>query len=142
MPSKPIKQSQLDSLMTPEVEEVLAAGRRQNPTECRLHRRDGVEVLAGTQSSPVCREGKLFAISGIARDFAGHKRPEETLETWEARLTNLWRAVPIGIGIAVNRVIVEANDALARVTGYSREELIGSSTPGAVSFRHRIRGGL
>jgi len=128
MPSKPIKQSQLDSLMTPEVEEVLAAGRRQNPTECRLHRRDGVEVLAGTQSSPVCREGKLFAISGIARDFAGHKRPEETLETWEARLTNLWRAVPIGIGIAVNRVIVEANDALARVTGYSREELIGSST--------------
>jgi len=43
-------------------------------------------------------------------------------------INNLPHTIPIGIGIIVNGVIVEANDALARMMGYSRDELIGAST--------------
>jgi PAS domain S-box-containing protein len=42
---------------------------------------------------------------------------------------NLLRAAPVGIGIVTpDRVIVDVNDELCRVTGYSREELVGRST--------------
>jgi PAS domain S-box-containing protein len=43
-------------------------------------------------------------------------------------INNLPHTIPIGIGIIVNGVIVDANDALVRIMGYPRDELIGAST--------------
>jgi two-component system, cell cycle sensor histidine kinase and response regulator CckA len=43
------------------------------------------------------------------------------------RLRSLLRAAPIGIGLVSNRVVLEVSDEICRMTGYSRDELIGKS---------------
>ena len=57
------------------------------------------------------------------------KKPEKQtpFKDKEALLRSIFRAAPIGIGLVVNRVITEANERLCSITGYSREELVGSS---------------
>jgi two-component system, cell cycle sensor histidine kinase and response regulator CckA len=45
----------------------------------------------------------------------------------QTAINNLPHTVPIGIGIIVNSIIAEANHGLARMMGYSRDELIGCS---------------
>lgn len=39
--------------------------------------------------------------------------------------TSVLRAVPMGIGVIVDRIIREVNESLCQMTGYSRDELIG-----------------
>jgi len=43
----------------------------------------------------------------------------------EARLRSIFRAAPVGIGLVANRVLLEVNDRLCEMVGYSQEELIG-----------------
>jgi len=45
----------------------------------------------------------------------------------EARLQSILRAVPAGIGVVVNRVLVEVNRRICEMTGRSRDELVGKS---------------
>jgi two-component system cell cycle sensor histidine kinase/response regulator CckA len=45
----------------------------------------------------------------------------------ESKLSSIFRAAPVGIGMVINRVFQEANDTLCRMTGYSREELLGQN---------------
>ena len=52
---------------------------------------------------------------------AEHQRSESTLRS-------IFRAAPIGIGLVVNRVLLQVNDLFCKMTGYSREELIGQSS--------------
>ncbi|MBP2675783.1 MAG: sensor hybrid histidine kinase, partial [Deltaproteobacteria bacterium] len=49
------------------------------------------------------------------------------LELGEARLRSIFSASPMGIGMVVHRILQEVNDTILRMTGYSREELIGRS---------------
>ncbi len=52
---------------------------------------------------------------------------EEKLRESETRLKSIFRALPVGIGLVRRRVILEANDALCRMTGYAQQELLGQS---------------
>jgi PAS domain S-box-containing protein len=45
----------------------------------------------------------------------------------EAQLRSVFRAAPIGIALVVDRAIVETNDAIEDVSGYSRQEVLGRS---------------
>ena len=49
----------------------------------------------------------------------------EELETGKNRLTSVFRAAPIGIGVVINRIMVEINQRMCEMTGYQEEELIG-----------------
>lgn len=46
----------------------------------------------------------------------------------EIRLDSVFRVAPIGIGVVIDRVIVEANLKLAEITGYSQDELTGMNS--------------
>ena len=46
----------------------------------------------------------------------------------EEKLQSIFRAAPVGIGLVVNRILIEVNDAICHVTGYTRSELIGKSS--------------
>ena len=50
---------------------------------------------------------------------------EKSLREQENKLSSIFRAAPVGIGMVINRVFQEANDTLCQMTMYSREELLG-----------------
>ncbi len=54
-------------------------------------------------------------------------RAERALRRNEEKLRSIFLAAPTGIGVVVDRVIVEANDRLCEITGYDREDLLGQS---------------
>lgn len=68
--------------------------------------------------------GEAGRLVGTHVDITERKRAEEALSDREAKLRTIFGATSVGIGMAVDRVIQEANDALCRITGYSREELL------------------
>jgi len=55
------------------------------------------------------------------------REDEAALQESRNRMDSILRVAPAGIGVVVNRVIMEANDRLCRMTGYERSELTGQS---------------
>lgn len=61
------------------------------------------------------------------RMLANRAKAEEALRRNEEKLKSIFRAAPTGIGLVVHRVIVEANERLCEMIGYTREELLHQS---------------
>ena len=66
-------------------------------------------------------------IQNLEDETVKHKQVEKTLQQSETALKSLLRAVPIGIGVACDRVIKETNERLCEILGYSSEEILGKS---------------
>lgn len=71
--------------------------------------------------------GRYSGAVHLLRDITERKRVESSLQHSEATLQSILRAAPIGIGIVTNRVLGWTNQQVARMTGYSSEELMGKS---------------
>ncbi len=61
----------------------------------------------------------------IYADVTQRKQAEQSLRRSEAKLASIFRAAPTGIGVVANRVLLEVNDRICEIAGYSRDELIG-----------------
>ena len=103
-------------------------GKRQPHYEVELIAKDGRRVWLEVDEAPVVQDGKTVAIIGAAQDITERKRAEDALRQRQAKLDSIFRAAPIGIGIDKNRILVEVNDRVCEMTGYSRDELIGRSS--------------
>jgi len=73
------------------------------------------------------QKGEIECIIGIFFDVTDRKGAEEALWESEAAVKSIFRAAPTGIGMVADRVIVQANERLCEITGYSHEELLGKS---------------
>lgn len=71
--------------------------------------------------------GLMMVVSENIALAIEHKRAEEMVRQNEQRLLSLFRAAPTGIGMAVDRVLLQVNERFCEMTGYSEEELIGRS---------------
>ncbi|HTZ51148.1 MAG TPA: PAS domain S-box protein, partial [Spirochaetia bacterium] len=52
--------------------------------------------------------------------------PRQDEQSLQGRLHSIYRANPAGMGVVANRILVEVNDRLCRMTGYTAEELLGN----------------
>ncbi|MHC1705668.1 MAG: PAS domain S-box protein [Tenuifilaceae bacterium] len=69
-------------------------------------------------------DSKPTGMWAIIRNIGYRKDAEAGIRQSEEKLRSLFRVVPAGIGVVVNRAIIEANDQLCEITGYSKEELL------------------
>lgn len=90
-----------------------------------------VEALEGVylvSCTPVRdKQGRLDKIIHIATDITQRRRAEAALRERQARLQSIFRAAPVGIGLVRQRILVDVNERICEMIGYSREELVGQS---------------
>jgi len=63
----------------------------------------------------------------LEEEITQRKLTEKTLQESEAALKSILHALPIGVGVVLDRVIKEANERLCEILGYSYEEILGNS---------------
>jgi PAS domain S-box-containing protein len=104
--------------------------------EVVLKRKDGEPVLVATSSGLYRDEqGVILGVEGIFRDITERKRTEERLRQSEEKFSRLFRLSPDAISLSDpdSGLLVEVNDAYAKLTGYEQSELVGR-TPWELSL--------
>lgn len=71
--------------------------------------------------------GDQELLFSVINDVAERKYVETALAKSQRKMTSIFRAAPVGIGVVRNRVIQEVNDRLCQICGYSKEELVGKN---------------
>lgn len=96
-------------------------------TEYTVLCRDGTTVPVEISSVALRdRQGQITAVTAVIRDISERKKAQEALRASEERFRVAFEEAPVGIVIGVgDGVIAKANAALARLSGYTQEELVG-----------------
>jgi PAS domain S-box-containing protein len=103
------------------------ASRTVKDAEYRLRARNGEWRWFHSRDTVFQRapNGKVTQVIGIAQDITARKKMEEELRESEERFRTLQEASFGGIGLHDKGAIIDCNNGLCLITGYSREELIG-----------------
>src|ERR1700731_1069370 len=103
--------------------EKILAGEKVDHFEKIRVRKDGTLIEASITISPIRdRDGRVMGTSEIARDITCQKKAEARLQLTSSVFTHTREAIVITDD---RGIIIEANDAFARITGDSRDEAVG-----------------
>ncbi len=100
--------------------------RHVGPIEHRIYHKDG--SVRWVSNMPVVHRdeaGAIISYDGVLSDITQRKKAEEAIRQRQAKLDSIFRAAPTGIGVVADRILLEVNDRICEMTGYSREELVG-----------------
>ena len=111
------------------LQEIQETGIQKNPTEFRLRNKNGSEVYVETTGSIIISNGIPVAIQSIARDITERKRAVRKLYESEQRFAAIFRysLACTSLTRLSDGKFLDVNDAFLRMTGYEREEIIGST---------------
>jgi len=96
--------------------------------EFRIVRNGTIRHIITTAEVLKDSAGKPLKMIGVMQDITDKKEADKALKDSTQKLERIFNVVPAGIGLLINRVITDANPQLCRLTGYTREELIGQNT--------------
>ena len=63
----------------------------------------------------------------LIRENSERRKSEDALQKSEDKMKSIFRAAPVGIGVVIDRVLMDVNSRLCEMTEYGREELIGKN---------------
>ncbi|MCX5852523.1 MAG: PAS domain S-box protein [Deltaproteobacteria bacterium] len=88
--------------------------------------KDGKEVFAEIQGTPLIRDGKVTGLVSVVRNITERKEAENGLKESELRYRHLINHVPVGIVEVdvVNDRFIDVNDVICSYVEYSRDELL------------------
>ena len=117
------------------------------PFELRVRTQGGDFRLGEVHSAPLVENGAVVGEIGVVRDITGRRSAERALRESEARFRLLLEAALEGIGILEEGRVIDCNEDLAAMLGYTRDEIIGRAVSDFVapedvdSVAERVRGG-
>ena len=108
------------------MESIVATSHGSPPRSLRFIAADGTTRWAETSGIAVGYEGAP-AVTVIARDLTERRRAEEALRSSEERFARIFHTVPAAISMtrASDRKFVEINERFTKLTGYTRDEVVG-----------------
>jgi PAS domain S-box-containing protein len=89
--------------------------------------KNGFERTYLTQKFKIEVPGSEPMLGAIISDITDRKKAELAVIKSESKLKSIFSAAPIGIGLVSNRILIQVNDRICEMTGYSSEELVGKS---------------
>ena len=92
-------------------------------------RNDGTQFLVELQTSVVKNDGgSPVALVGVARDISDRKRTEDAIRKSEEQFRLIWENSADGMCLTNQQgTVVMANDALARMVGKKKSQIVGKS---------------
>ena len=103
------------------------AGLKNPPVEMDFVCKEGKTLCCESTSIPITFNDAPAALI-ISRDLTEQKKVEAELKESRDKIASILKAAPTGIGVVQGRKerkIIEVNEKLCAMTGYSREELVG-----------------
>jgi len=110
--------------------EFFDAGRLHVETQER--KLDGTPIwIEGDYNCLYAPDGRIMGHFGIQRDITARRRGEEALRFSEEKFAKAFRACPlrVSIGTLAEGRFIEVNDAFLRDHGFTREQVIGRTSP-------------
>ncbi len=113
-------------LVTESIEDLMKTGIQKKTTEYKLRRKDGSFIWVETSASVIYRDGKPYAIQGIAHDITERKRAEDALRQNEERYRGILDNMEEGyFEEDLKGNFTFFNEAARRMMGYDRDEMLG-----------------
>ncbi len=109
----------------------ITTGEKQGPYLQEFMDRNGTKRLIEINESPLKNDkGEIIGIVGAARDVTERKQAEETLKSSEERFAAAFNINPDPTAITMSETgqFVDVNPAYEKWSGFSRDELIGSTS--------------
>ncbi|MHA2272507.1 MAG: PAS domain S-box protein, partial [Candidatus Hodarchaeales archaeon] len=106
------------------------------PGEYRLISKSGDVHWVQTSSKPIFSEDNVIGLQGVMRDITERKQAERALRESEGRFRVLAEQTIIGITIIQKSRLIFANDAIAKISGYSIKELLAWNSEGFLKVVH------
>lgn len=96
--------------------------------EARMLRKDGRLTDVIIRLTPFEHNDHFAGVLFTVLDVTQHKKAEKRARAMERKLAGMFRAAPIGLGVVTDRVITEVNDHFEKITGYTRDEVLGNDS--------------
>jgi PAS domain S-box-containing protein len=97
--------------------------------EYRIITKQGIEKHVWEKGRQIAGSGDSGErLEGFIMDITERAHAEKELLLSQEKLMSIFRVSPSGIGLVKDRIIIEVNERICEMTGYSSDELIGSSS--------------
>jgi len=108
------------------VEEIVRKGYQEEPTLYRIRRKNGRHVWVETEATLIYKNGKPFAIQGIARDVTKYKEAEEALRESEEKYRAIFESFhDVYYRTDKDGIITLISPSVRTHAGWEPEEVIG-----------------
>jgi PAS domain S-box-containing protein len=108
------------------IEDIVRYGSAKNPILYRVKKKNGDYVWMEVVSTLIHRNGKPFAIQGMAWDVTEQMQTREALQRSEEQYRTMIETMNEGLSVAdKNGTITLVNNRFCSMTGYREDELLG-----------------